>query len=77
MIDLFLLIIAFFLTVCKTRFNVPQNTLFTPTDITEAAEDGSDGCMLRVLTVLFMVIKEGGYNVAGLEGGIQTCMFLL
>jgi len=64
--------IGFFLAACKTRFNVPQNTLFAPSDIMEAAEDGSDGAMLRVLTVLLMVIKEGGYVVAGLEGGIAT-----
>lgn len=60
------------MSVCKTRFNVPQNSFFAPTDLLEPSDDGSN--MLRVLTVLLLVIKESGHVVAGLEGGIEMCM---
>jgi hypothetical protein len=58
------------LAVCKSRFGVPQESLFSPQDIHEKTEDGEEdpATMLRVLTVLFLLIKAGGYNVAGLEG---------
>lgn len=55
--------------MCKSRFSVPQDTLFSPQDIHETTEDGQEdpATMLRVLNVLFLLIKAGGYNVAGLE----------
>jgi len=57
--------IGFFLSICKSRFNVPQNSLFSPQDVQEKREDHAN--MLRVLTVLMLLIKEAGYNLAGLE----------
>jgi len=57
--------IGFFLNICKTRFNVPQNSLFSPQDVHDKSDDNSN--ILRVLTVLMLLIKEAGYNLAGLE----------
>jgi len=61
--------IGFFLTVARSRFNVSQGALFVPGDLLDPSEN--DAPILRVLTVLLTVIKEGGHNVAGLEGITQ------
>jgi len=57
--------IAFFLAVAKSRFGVPQTSLFNPQDIHDKTDDNSN--MLRVVTVLALLVKEGGYNISGLE----------
>jgi len=62
--------IAFFLAVCKSRFGVGQTSLFSPQDVHEISDDNSN--MLRVLTVLMLLIKEGGFKVDGLDLDSET-----
>jgi len=57
--------IAFFLTAAKSRFNVPQATLFAPTDVHDDSDPASLGKVLNVL----LYIKEETKNVTPVVGG--------
>jgi len=58
--------IAFFLTACKSRFNIPQSVIFAPTDI----HDDSDPTSMRKVVNVLMLIKSefeldgGGESIA-------------
>jgi len=49
--------IAFFLTACKSRFNIPQAVIFAPTDI---HDDSDPTSMRKVINVLLLMKQEIG-----------------
>jgi len=49
--------IAFFLTACKSRFNIPQAVIFAPTDI---HDDSDPTSMRKVINVLLLMKQEMG-----------------
>jgi len=53
--------IGFFLQTAKTRFNVPQTSLFAPQDLQDKTDDNAN--MIRVLNVITLVFKEMGINI--------------
>jgi len=55
--------IAFFLTACKLRFNIPQAVIFAPTDI----HDDDPACMRKVVNVLLLLKQEVGGGMTAAE----------
>jgi len=47
--------IAFFLTACKSRFNIPQPVIFAPTDI---HDDNDPAAMRKVVNVLLLMKND-------------------
>jgi len=60
--------IAFFLTACKTRFNIPQAVIFAPTDI---HDDSDPTAMRKVINVLLLMKQEMGGGPSAAEAAKQ------
>jgi len=56
--------IAFFLTACKSRFNIPQAVIFAPTDI---HDDSDPTSMRKVINVLLLMKQEIGGGPSAAE----------
>jgi len=56
--------IAFFLTACKSRFNIPQAVIFAPTDI---HDDSDPTSMRKVINVLLLMKQEMGGGPSAAE----------
>lgn len=60
--------IAFFLTACKSRFNIPQAVIFAPTDIHDDTDPTS---MRKVINVLLLMKQEIGGGPSAAEAAKQ------
>eukprot|EP01126_Amoeba_proteus_P001411 TRINITY_DN10402_c0_g1_i5.p1 TRINITY_DN10402_c0_g1~~TRINITY_DN10402_c0_g1_i5.p1 ORF type:complete len:293 (-),score=49.16 TRINITY_DN10402_c0_g1_i5:92-970(-) len=47
--------IAFFLAVCKTRFGISEQSLFTPTDVQDESEEANVNTLRKMLSVMIQI----------------------